>query len=333
MPEAADERLPGATWESFNTTRTRGERPRGWASTPPRRGSMKARRMEEAQAVIEAYNAQGIRPPVRSVAYRVCANLGLAHDQVDNVEDDVTDLRRARRVDMDAVDNLRTEEVRPWVPDDAAAAGRSLKATLRTAQVDRQQGQPCHGLVLAEASGMIPFLSDICEEFGWPLLSGSGSVPISTCHEIAEAAAQWWRDWVPTVVLCVTDFDLAGIRNIFIPFARDVEAFAAAEVQRQGVEDLIEKAVYVRRIAATAEQVAAVVPENLRQPPPPNCLWWPAEFSLPTAEALLDILPGIVRDAITTVQPDDGPREAARSTEAVLHADTLDWLRGHLDDD
>ena len=45
--------------------------------------------------------------------------------------------------------------------------------------------------------------------------------------------------------------------------------------------------------------------KELRQPKPKDTSWWPAEFSLPAAEALIDWMPDIVRAELDRYLPDE----------------------------
>jgi hypothetical protein len=76
----------------------------------------------------------------------------------------------------------------------------------------------------------------------------------------------------------------------------------------------------VRRIGVTPDQVLDHLPDSVRQEYP-NCPdWWPLDrigdaWLLPTAEALLDVMPGILRDALDVLLPDADKRKARIAAE------------------
>jgi hypothetical protein len=323
----------GQSADDFAIPVTGNERHKGFAEDYlPRPGSDRARYMSAAEAVIGEYAAQGLRLTTRAHAYRTAAILGVGHEQLDNIEDAVVMLRRTGRVDIYAVEDGRTDWTRYWTVS-AAEAAETLYGKLETLQADRQYGQPQRVVLMIEAAGMVPILAPLAQEYGVPVLSGSGSVPLTANHTIAvEAVNHYRKTGVTTVVLCVTDFDLKGIKGIFVPFARDVAAFAA-DYGYPG-------AVHVRRIAATPEQIEAHIPANLRIKGKPvegtganrrAVEWWPADFTLPAAEALVDVLPGIVRAAFDHHLPDADQRSAVVGTEAGRRDDAAAELRDLLE--
>ena len=296
------------------------ERPKGFVDDyVPRPGSDRARYMDAAEAVIADYAARDLKVSTRAIAYRTAANLGAGHEQLDNIEDAVIMLRRTQRIEMNAVLDGRSQWEKPWVIS-AQAAARGLLAALEDLRCDRQQGQPWRVVLMVEAAGMLPIIEPIADEYGVVLMSGSGSVPISAVHTLAAEAADVWEvEGIRTVVLCLTDFDLMGLRNIFVPFARDVKAFA---------ENLnAPEKVIVRRIAATPEQIEEHIPEALRQPPPPKIAWWPAQFSLPAAEALIDWIPGIIRRELNRYLPDAALRQQEIQAEKIKRREAARELK------
>jgi hypothetical protein len=72
-----------------------------------------------------------------------------------------------------------------------------------------------------------------------------------------------------TVVLTFTDLDLMGLKNIFVPFAEDVERFAA----NYGCPEAVD----VRRLGVTPDQVLDHLPANLCQPKANPPSWWPLD--------------------------------------------------------
>jgi hypothetical protein len=120
------------------------------------------------------------------------------------------------------------------------------------------------------------------------------------------------------VILTFTDLDVMGLRNIFVPFAQDVEAFAAQAGRPQAVD--------VRRLGVSPDQVLDHLPANLRQEGPDQP-WWPTDrngdrWELPTSEALLDVLPGILGEALQALLPDDEQRSHMLDREAELRRET-----------
>jgi hypothetical protein len=324
----------GQSADEFGIPVTGNERHKGFAyDYKPRDDSARCRYMDEAEMTIKADWERGQLRTTRNVAYRTAARIGVGHDQLDAIEDAVVMLRRTDRVGMYWVRDGRTNWATYWTASATVAAQR-LHGNIAALKVDRQAGQPHRVVLVAEATGMVPTLAAEPRVYGVEIMSGSGSIPLSAVHTIATDAVENYTDKaVMTVVLVITDFDLMGIRNIFVPFAQDVAAFAA---------DLGEpKAVEVRRIAATPEQIVRWIPEQLRQPRPrekrngvmQDVPWWPVDFSLPTAEAIEDQLPAILREAFNHYLPDAELRaqliasetgvriEAARELAKLLRAE------------
>jgi len=300
----------GLTADEVGIPRTADERPKGYARDyVPRAGSERERFMDAAQAEIEA---QASPRTTRFIAYRTAGRLGVGHDQLDNIEEAVLMLRRTGRVSMGAVRDGRSAWHQLWVTS-AAEAAHGLLGEIQDLHHDRQDGQPWRAVLLLEAAGLMESLAATADLYGVPMVSGSGSVPLSVTERLGFQAAQLFRKTgTRTVVMSIGDFDLMGLRNIFVPAARDIERFAA-DYDAPG-------AVVVERIAATPEQIAAHLPRNLLQPAPP-VPWWPADFSLPAAEALEDVLPGYVAAELDRYLPDAEYRAEVTAAEAALRLD------------
>ena len=184
-------------------------------------------------------------------------------------------------------------------------------------------------MFVTEADGTVPFMTTICDDFGVPVYSGSGSLPVSLTHKLSlDAVHEYRKSGTATIVLMLTDLDLMGLRNIFVPAARDIEQFASDYGDH--------KAVIVLRIGVTPDQVLHL-PAHLRQPGVPMISqgrnkpkipapWWPRDHNgdqwiLPTSEALLDILPGILRQHLEALLNDPAQRQAMIDTEVQLRTD------------
>ena len=133
------------------------------------------------------------------------------------------------------------------------------------------------------------------------------------------------------MVLVISDLDLMGLRNIFVPVAKDIEAFAAA--------DRAPDSVIVRRIAVTPDQVLDHLATSLRiSGAPGGCeSWWPVDrngdaWQLPTSEALLDVVIAHVRECLESLLPDVAQRDAMIASEADLKVETVTELRRFLDE-
>jgi hypothetical protein len=248
------------------------------------------------------------------------------------VEDQIALLRRLPvrlgGLGMYAVRDARSTSVVPWTPSPKNAA-KALSLQLQQIREKRQEGQPNRVVVVTEADGSVPFYQEVCEEFGVPLHSGSGSVPLSLTHELAaEAVLHWRKTGVPTVVLMVTDLDEMGLKGIFVPAARDIEKFAGDYGDAQAVQ--------VHRLGVTSEQVRCWMLSRLRQAKEHPPSWWPLDvngdaWELPTSEAVLDNLVPLMRSALETLLPDSGQRQIMIEAEDDLRADTVDELRALLD--
>lgn len=275
------------------------------------------------------------RPSTRWLAYWMSGAAGFGHDQVAYAETRVALHRRLLPSDggigMSAVIDGRTRAERPWMASTEGAADAVL-AGLDRLRSDRQEGQPVRVVSLVEAIGTIGVLADVHDRYGVPLVSGSGSVPLSAVHDIAEdAVALWRREAVPTVVLMWTDLDMAGLRNIFAPVARDLAAFAA--------DWHAPEAIHVRRIGATPDQVLDGVRDALRERAPSNApAWWPTDrngdrWTLATSEVIARQARAAFADALAELLPDEDARAAMVATEDDRRAAARCAIRDELAND
>lgn len=334
--------LPGQTWQDLGIPEPTRGRPRGWMDTPHSRrdGTIGARIIEQVPGVLADWTHP--RPPsTRFVAYRATGRAGLGHDQVDYAEDEIGLLRRSGVIPFAAVSDNRTESVVPWTPTVFASADRA-DAVFEGVRAKRQAGQPWRVMVVAEAGGTLPLLQDVCDEFGVPLYSGSGSVPMSLTQSLAVGAVGHWartREQTETVILCVTDLDANGLKNIFQPFSRDVEAFARHPFRDRPDIRFDVPPVHVRRIGVTPDQVLDHVPPSVRQGGAPRGTesWWPTDrngdrWVLPQAEVVMDVLPDVLADALGTLLPDEERRSRAVAAESRLRSRARSVLRERLED-
>ena len=336
------------TWENFGIP-VEGGRPRGFIMKPIQERPGEAGAMR-AQAQIELAwcRSNGIaRPTTRFLAYRICGSLGLSHEKVDSAEDQITLCRRMDDlvdadgnpcgIPIDAVRDPRSTHEEPWCadPDNAAKVLFDQLDELRSL---RQEGQRLRVVFVTEADGTVPFMTDICDEFGVPVYSGSGSLPVSLTHKLArDAVVVQQKTGIATVVLMLTDLDLMGLRNIFVPAARDIAQFAAG----YGHPD----AAVAFRIGVTPDQVLHLPPHlrisgapllsQGRGKPKIEAPWWPRDHNgdqwiLPTSEALLDILPGILRQHLEFILNDPAQRQAMIDTEVQLRTDAAAALAALL---
>jgi len=341
----------GVRWQDL-LPRTKDERPKGFTTYTPRRGSKMALYMATAEAMILANPA---RRSTRFWAYRVVAATGGTHDDVDYAEDAILMLRRTKRIPLTAVLDSRTEWSVPWTVTATEAAER-LRDDLDDLRVNRQEGQGAYVVLMMEATGSVAVAQEVASEYGVPILSGSGSVPITATSRLAlEAVTRFFRTQVPTQVLCWTDLDLKGITGIYAPFALDVEKFALDYVMSvredfDWTEDaarlVAQSAIRVERLGPTPEQVLANVERRLLNgvprikqgvgKPTIEVPWWRdliGDFSLPTAEALEDALPDILRAGFDRYLPDADKRAEVTATEAARREDAAAELVRLLDTD
>ena len=335
--------------------RTKDERPKGFTTYTPQSGSKMARYMDAGEELILGTTA---RRSTRFWAYRIVSVTGGTHDDVDYAEDAILMLRRTKRIPLNAVIDSRTEWSVPWTVT-ATEAAQSIHDELDDLYAERQGGQSAYVVLMMEATGSVVVAQEVATEYGVPILSGSGSVPITATSRLAvEAIGRYIHTRVPTVVLCWTDLDLKGITGIYVPFALDVEKFALDHVMAKreawGItvfeaEVMAQSAIRVERLGPTPAQVLANVKRPLLNGVPHISVavldaagnpvrldngrikkqsvevpWWRGligDFSLPTAEALEDALPGILRAGFDQYLPDADKRANVTATEAALRED------------
>ena len=220
--------LMSQRWEDFAIPLTGHERAKGVAADyTPRPGPQMAWFMDEAETTIRGDQVRGVRRTTRNVAYRTAARIGADHTKLHAIGIAIVKLRRTKRVAMYSVRDGRTSWTTYWTPT-AAEAADSLHRTLDVLKADRQDGQPHRVVLAAEATGMLPTLEEPAAEYGVEIMSGSGSVPLSATDTVASMAVNYFRKTgIRTVVLFIGDFDLKGIRDIFVPVPIHEDAAAA----------------------------------------------------------------------------------------------------------
>jgi hypothetical protein len=314
---------PGQRWQDFGITSKGRERAKGFITALPKayRGADAVRIRDEIPRQLDWCHARGIVPTTRFLAYRTAGALGLPHGTLGSIQSHIAVLRRSVTggIPMNAVRDARSTSVTQWTVT-ADEGADEVEELLDGIRAHRQDGQPNRVVFICEADGTVPVLEDVCDEFGVEIHSGSGSVPLSLVHRLATDAVAHFRDTgIRTVILSLTDLDLMGLKNILAPFAQDVEKFAVDYGNPEAVE--------VRRIGVTADQVLDHIPASVRMSREKPEAWWPRDrngdaWELPTAEALLDVMPGIVRAAFEVLLPDEAQRRAMVDTEDEMRAET-----------
>lgn len=104
-----------------------------------------------------------------------------------------------------------------------------LRRAHRLYERDRRDGQPIVVEVYAEARETLPLISRVARERGVQVYSGGGSSGPHLAHSVARRAVERAaRRGQETLVLGLSDFDQAGIRNILRPHVEHLSAFLYA---------------------------------------------------------------------------------------------------------
>jgi hypothetical protein len=312
----------------------------GFRPDPPRRELADA-----ILAVFATYRAQGLLPiGPRGVGYRLehqtiggrlvvkgkeataaeRHRLYGPHWTFTDIGETLVELRRARELGWDDVDDGRTVAQLPMVAHDLAA---QLRADADAYDPDQLYDQSLGVELWIEAQGGFGLWRTISWRWGVPVYSGSGMTPAAAAHE---AARRWHRDrerHPEMLVILVTDLDVAGY-TIADRFAADTRAFVADYGDQVKVD--------FERLALTEAQVLDQIATGALT----DEVWGPAKGSgdhqlARTAEAEA-LPPEVARDLFNDLMEDrlDGNRiEATKAAWAAQVEDVKERLADPGDED
>jgi len=226
-----------------------GAREKGFARWHPKRGTIERRALAHLLWQIRLYSDHLPIGP-RTLTYRLLPAWVPSSYRDKNalqkmVVATLTKARRAGLIPFAAIDDARTSR-------DGPLTTASLPALVKRMHVDRQAGQPWRIELWVETKGNVGRLANICTPYGVDVYSGSGSVPIKANLQTAQRIVRAQREFdQPTLLLLLTDFDPAGLKNIAAALHDDVLAF---------VNDLggDPSRVVIRHLGITAQQALAV---------------------------------------------------------------------------
>jgi hypothetical protein len=226
------------------TTLTAGRgrrRPAGYAPWSPRGATLDT--LDQIHKVLDAHADYWPITP-RQVLYRLMGAGEATKNDAEKIGDYLVRGRRAGLIPWEAIGDGRTESKIPVVCDDPEAFFAEMRESASVYRLDRQADQDLYIEVVVEAAGAVGQLFRTTADYGVPVYSGSGFVPVTALREMVLRAED--RD-VPTVVLVLGDYDPAG-RDIRERVASDIEAFA----------DDHDGDIDVETIALTEDQIGAL---------------------------------------------------------------------------
>lgn len=207
-------------------------------------------RIDECNAILDDYQAQGLRLTLRQLYYQL-----VTKNTIPNSEKSykalgglVSDARLAGKMDWDAIeDRVR----RPRILEDFSSLKEMLEQNLRTYRLQRWEGQENYVELWVEKDALAGVLSPICDQFHVTLMVNRGYSSSSAMYEASQRFMYKLdsQEGCQTLhLLYLGDHDPSGEDMV-----RDIE-------DRLNMFDC---SVYVKKIALTTEQVH-------RYNPPPN---------------------------------------------------------------
>ena len=283
-------------------------RPRGFVDWKPQAATLAL--LDQVQGVLDEY-ADYLPLTVRQVFYRLVGAHG--YDKTEKAYERLSEAlnraRRARLIPMDAIRDGGGTRVDPHFWEDADQFLLGYREAARNFRLDRQEGQPTRLVLLCEAAGMVPQLSQAVRDYGLSVISSGGFESVTEKHQLASDLSEHGE---LVEVLHIGDHDPSGA-HLFLALAEDVEAFG----------DECGLSVTFTRLAVTPEQMI-----ELALPTAPAKASDNRAFAGETcqAEAIApDELADMVRNAVAERFDEDAYDEVLER-ELVIRAD----LEGRL---
>jgi len=267
--------------------------------------------IEEANVIIDEYEADGFKLTLRQLYYQFVARDLLPNTQrsYKRLGDIIRNARYAGLVSWEAIED-RTRYLREnshWEkPEDILRAARS------SFYMDKWEGQDCRVEVWIEKDALVGVIEDVCKDLDVPFFSCRGYVSSSEMWGAAQRLEEYENDGITPIILHLGDHDPSGV-----DMSRDMQG----RLDEFGLEFA-----EVRRIALSMDQVRELNP-------PPN----PAKLSDSRARGYirrfgyesweLDALEprymeNLIRDEVEALR-DDEIMEAVLAEETEHHK-TLD---------
>ena len=265
--------------------------------------------LEHIGAILAAHEDYWPITP-RQVLYRLMGAGEATKADAERIGDYLVRGRRAGLVPWEAIGDGRTESAVPVVCDDPEAFYAEMRESASVYRLDRQAGQNVYIELVVEAAGAVEQVFRTTAEYGVPVYSGSGFVPVTALRRIVLRAED--RE-VPTVVLVLGDYDPAG-RYIRERVADDIAAFAE---EHDGEIDVETIALTEDRIDELDLIKAPIDPAKRKKYPA-----WPHEWTVELEAVTPADLAEIVEVAIE-VRTDPDTRQAVIRREAAERAELM----------
>lgn len=210
--------------------------------------------IQQAEDIINTYQAQGFSLTLRQLYYQFVARALLANTERNykRLGNIISDARRAGLIDWDAIED-RTRYLRRnnfWESPQSI-----LQSAVNSYHRDLWANQPCRIEVWIEKDALVGVIADKCEELDVPYFSCRGYVSDSEMWSASGRMFRQTKKHQQVIVLHLGDHDPSGI-----DMTRDIEGRLKLFSFSAPIE--------IRRLALTMEQIGEINP-------PPN----PAKFT------------------------------------------------------
>lgn len=199
--------------------RTCRSRARGLAPWKPEAATLAV--VDDVKAVLSEYRAH-LPLTLRQVFYRLVATRDFekterSYKRLGEI------LNRARRAGFVRFEDIRDDGVvvaRPKAWGDANDFRLAVIDSAESFKLDRQDGQSIRLFIAVEATGMVPQVARIANEFGVSVQSSGGFDSLTAKHDLARLLARW----PDSEVLHIGDYDPSG-EHVFQSLKSDLNAF------------------------------------------------------------------------------------------------------------
>jgi len=218
-------------------------------------------RIRQANEIIDAYQAQGLRLTLRQLYYQFVTKNYITNEErsYKNLGKAISNGRLAGLIDWDAIeDRVRV----PKPPNEFQSLESLVEAAFRSFRLPRWKGQEYYAELWVEKDALSGVLEPLAREFHVTMMVNRGYSSQSAMYEAGRRFAEKDNDGYRTVLFYLGDHDPSGEDMV-----RDVQD----RLQRFGSE------VEVKKIALTMAQVN-------QHNPPPN----PAKMSDSRAKAYVE---------------------------------------------
>lgn len=178
----------------------------------------------DVNAILEEYKDQ-LPLTIRQVFYRLVAKYGFQKTEsaYTILQTRLGQARRGNLIPMEALRDDGENWIEPYGYSNSAEAVQSARNTLEYGNLNPKTLQPILTLVLCEAVGMAPMLSNVAKQYGVSAL-GMGGFPSITAK--ARLALELAKEPRPIRILQIGDHDPSG-KSVYLNTRDDVNAFVA----------------------------------------------------------------------------------------------------------